>query len=212
MNPCVVPTIPYIGDKEWKMKHQRYVTEAKTQDPNVLLIGASIIEFIQCYPIWNDKFVPLKSLNFGISGDRTQNVLWRVKNDILDHIKPKVCILNVGSNNVDNTPVQISEGILAIVDEIRSKLPDCYIIIIGILPRGPNPNPLRILGTQVNEILSEKVKSIFKVELFTAHAHLLQLDGTLSQEDAPDYLHPSEIGYRKIFNPIFERLKEILDN
>jgi len=66
------------------------------------------------------------------------------------------------------------------------------------------------LGTQVNEIVSEKVKSIFKVELF--NAHLLQPDGTLSQEDAPDYLHPSEIGYRKIFNPIFERLKRILDN
>lgn len=69
---------------------------------------------------------------------------------------------------------------------------------------------MRILGTQVNEIVSKKVKSIFKVELF--NAHLLQPDGTLSQEDAPDYLHPSEIGYRKIFNPIFERLKKILDD
>lgn len=69
---------------------------------------------------------------------------------------------------------------------------------------------MRILGTQVNEIVSKKVKSFFKVELF--NVHLLQPDGTLSQEDAPDYLHPSEIGYRKIFNPIFERLKKILDD
>lgn len=68
------------------------MAEAKDQDPDVVLIGASIIQLIQCYPIWNDKFVPLKSLNFGISGDRTQDVLWRVKNNILDHIKPKVCI------------------------------------------------------------------------------------------------------------------------
>ncbi|XP_060862984.1 platelet-activating factor acetylhydrolase IB subunit beta homolog [Metopolophium dirhodum] len=210
MNPCVVPTIPFDGGKEWKIQHNRYVAEAKAQDPDVILIGASIIQLIQCYPIWNDAFLPLKSLNFGICGDRTQDVLWRVKNGILDHIRPKVCILNVGSNNVDNTPAQISDGILAIVDEIRSKLPDCYIIIIGILPRGPYPNPLRILGTQVNEIVSEKVKNIFKVELF--NAHLLQPDGTLSQEDAPDFLHPSEIGYRKIFNPIFERLKKIVDD
>jgi len=68
------------------------VAEAKAQDPDVILIGASIIQLIQCYPIWNDKFVPLKSLNFGICGDRTQDVLWRVKNGILDHIKPKVDI------------------------------------------------------------------------------------------------------------------------
>lgn len=210
MNPCIVPTIPFEDEEEWKIQHKRYVAEAKVQDPDVILIGASIIQLIQCYPIWNDKFVPLNSLNFGISGDRTQNVLWRVKNGILDHIKPKVCILNVGSNNIDNTPVQISEGILAIVGEIRSKLPDCYIIIIGILPRGPYPNPLRILGTQVNEIIGKEVKNIFKVELF--NAHLLESDGKLSQEDALDYLHPSEIGYRKIFNPIFERLKEILVN
>jgi len=66
------------------------------------------------------------------------------------------------------------------------------------------------LGTQVNEIIGEKVKSISKVELF--NPHLLQPDGTLSPEDAMDYLHPTEIGYRKIFNPIFERLKKILDN
>jgi len=66
--------------------------EAKQQDPNVILIGASIIQLIQCYPIWKDKFEPLNSLNFGICGDRIQNVLWRVQNGLLDHIKPKVCI------------------------------------------------------------------------------------------------------------------------
>lgn len=54
------------------------------------------------------------------------------------------------------------------------------------------------------------MKSISKVELFKPH--LLQPDGTLSQEDAMDYLHPTEIGYRKIFNPIFERVKNILEN
>lgn len=80
----------------------------------------------------------------------------------------------------------------------------------GILPRGSYPNPLRNLGTQVNAILEQKVTSMFKVELF--NADLLQSDGTLNQEDAPDYLHPSEKGYRKIFNPIFERLKTILKN
>lgn len=78
----------------------------------------------------------------------------------------------------------------------------------GILPRGPYPNPLRNLGVKVNEILHQKVETLFKVELF--NANLLQLDGTLTEEDAPDYLHPSEIGYRKIFNPIFDRLTSIL--
>lgn len=51
---------------------------------------------------------------------------------------------------------------------------------------------------------------MFKVELFIDN--LLQPDGRLSHKDAPDFLHPSEIGYRKIFDPIFERLTTILNN
>ncbi|VVC33710.1 SGNH hydrolase-type esterase domain [Cinara cedri] len=212
MNQCAVPSIPCDREEEWKIQHQNYVVKAKDQNPDVILIGASIIELIQYYPIWDDKFVPLNTLNFGICGDRTQDVLWRVQNGILDHIKPKVCILNVGSNNIDNTADDISEGILTIVNEIRSKLPECYVIIIGILPRGPNINPLRKLGSEVNEIIGQKVKNVSKVELHNANADLLQPDGTLSQKDTLDYLHPSEIGYRKIFNPIFERIATILNN
>lgn len=51
---------------------------------------------------------------------------------------------------------------------------------------------------------------MFKVELFVDN--LLQPDGRLSHKDVPDFLHPSEIGYRKIFEPIFERLTTILNN
>lgn len=71
---------------------------------------------------------------------------------------------------------------------------------------------MRNLGTDVNKILSLKVKNIANVELFDANANLLQPDGTLNEADAPDYLHPSEIGYRKIFNPMFNRLTTILQN
>ena len=35
-------------------------------------------------------FEPLHSLNFGIGGDQTQNVLWRVQNGELDNLQPKV--------------------------------------------------------------------------------------------------------------------------
>lgn len=82
----------------------------------------------------------------------------------------------------------------------------------GILPRGPHPNPLRKLGSEVNEIVRQKVNDLPKVELHNANTDLLQPDGSLSQKDTLDYLHPSELGYRKIFNPIFERLETIIKN
>jgi len=54
------------------------------------MIGDSIIQKLQSSPIWNDLFEPLHCLNFGIGGDLTQGVLWRIQNGILDNIKPKV--------------------------------------------------------------------------------------------------------------------------
>lgn len=56
------------------------------------MIGDSIIQKLQSSPIWNDLFEPLHCLNFGIGGDLTQGVLWRIQNGILDNIKPKVSI------------------------------------------------------------------------------------------------------------------------
>lgn len=79
----------------------------------------------------------------------------------------------------------------------------------GILPQGAHPNPSRNLADHVNELVSRKVENMSKVKLFIAN--LLQPDGSLSEEDAPDYLHPSEIGYLKIFNPIFEYITKILN-
>lgn len=69
---------------------------------------------------------------------------------------------------------------------------------------------MRKLGTDVNECVKQKIKNISNAKLFIPD--LLQPDGTLSEEDSPDFIHPSEKGYRKIFNPIFEHIKKILNN
>lgn len=71
-------------------QHERHVSEAKEREPDVIMIGDSIIQKLQTCPIWNDLFEPLHCLNFGIGGDLTQGVLWRIQNGILDDIKPKV--------------------------------------------------------------------------------------------------------------------------
>lgn len=40
--------------------------------------------------IWRQLFSPLHALNFGVGGDATQHVLWRLTNGELDNISPKV--------------------------------------------------------------------------------------------------------------------------
>lgn len=76
-------------------------------------------------------------LNFSIRGDKCENVLWRVENGELDNVKPKIVVLHVGTNNVDNKAEEIADGIQEIAQRIRSKLPDAYIVL-----------PVCIIGTK----------------------------------------------------------------
>lgn len=45
---------------------------------------------VVCLQIWRQLFSPLHALNFGVGGDATQHVLWRLSNGELDNISPKV--------------------------------------------------------------------------------------------------------------------------
>ena len=62
-------------------------------NPHALLSGILIskcgllIYFLQ---VWRELFSPLHALNFGIGGDTTCNVLWRLQNGELENIRPKV--------------------------------------------------------------------------------------------------------------------------
>lgn len=58
----------------------------------MIFIGDSIIQALQHTDVWNELFVPLHCLNFGIHRDRVENVLWRIQNGELENVKPKVFI------------------------------------------------------------------------------------------------------------------------
>ena len=50
--------------------------------------------------IWDQYYGKLNAANFGISGDKTQHVLWRIDQGELDGISPKVVVLLIGTNNL----------------------------------------------------------------------------------------------------------------
>ncbi|KAL3274133.1 hypothetical protein HHI36_015547 [Cryptolaemus montrouzieri] len=113
MNPCILAQPPEdeVGDGRWQSMHNRYVQEAQTTESEVLFIGDSIIQQLQFSTIWAEKFISLHCCNFGIGGDRVENVLWRIQNGELDfHVKLKAVVLFVGTNNTDCTPHEVFEG------------------------------------------------------------------------------------------------------
>src|SRR6202012_1423367 len=89
--------------------------------------------------VWDEFYGKRKVTNMGVSGDRTQHVLWRFEQGQLDGIHAKVAVVMIGtnnSNNKDNTETEILEGVTAIVQQIRTRQPDTKIILLGIFHRG----------------------------------------------------------------------------
>ncbi|MDR1497696.1 MAG: GDSL-type esterase/lipase family protein [Puniceicoccales bacterium] len=100
-------------------------------------------------PIWEAQLAPLKAVNFGISSDRIENVLYRIQNGHLDGKgDPKVIVLAIGAMENNNPyggvpPATVAAGIKAIIQEIKSRKPAVKIILMAIFPRGKTATDLR---------------------------------------------------------------------
>jgi lysophospholipase L1-like esterase len=123
--------------------HEKNLARGKAGPIDVLFIGDSITFNFSGNlgkEVWAKyyKSGPLKVANFGVGGDGTQHVLWRIENGELDGIHPKVVVLMIGTNNIGvyhNAPEDILKGETKIVDEIHAKLPQSKLILLGIFPR-----------------------------------------------------------------------------
>jgi len=162
--------------------------------------------------IWNEFYGKRKVINMGVSGDRTEHVLWRFEQGQLDGIKAKAAVVMIGTNNSgnkDNTEAEILEGVTAIVNQIRVRQPDTKILLLGIFPRGQTFNQQRGKILQVNEALArlDDGKHIFYLDI---GSQFIENDGSISKSIMPDFLHPNEAGYRIWANATEPKLKEWL--
>src|SRR5690606_18268051 len=119
-------------------KHQAFLKRIKEGPIDLLFLGDSITEgWKNATRVWQEHYGSFRPANFGIGGDRTQHVLWRIQNGELDGIKPKVVVLMIGTNNSGtNTAAQIAAANRKIVQQIRTKLPATKVLVLGIFPRG----------------------------------------------------------------------------
>ncbi len=204
-------TTPVPRDAAWMKRHEEFVAIAKRGDIDVLFLGDSITDFWRRddkksggRKIWDANFAPLKAANFGISGDRTQHVLWRLENGELEGISPKAVVLMIGTNNTGlendrktarNTPAEVAEGVTAIVKKLRAALPHAKILLLAIFPRGEKADhPQRLQIAQINAAIA-KLDDRKNVRYLDIGPRFLMADGTLPRDFMPDLLHPGELGY-----------------
>src|SRR5947209_8986528 len=122
-NPAATPA-PRM-DEWWQNLHKSFLERAKKGDVDVLFLGDSITQGWggAGKEVWKERYEPLKAANFGIGGDQTQHVLWRItEGKELEGISPKVAVLMIGTNNLGGPkPEQIAGGVTAIVKELRKQ-------------------------------------------------------------------------------------------
>lgn len=211
-NPAATPTPceDTQGDGRWMSLHNRFVTDSKDKEPDVLFVGDSLVQLMHEFEVWRKLFSPLHALNFGVGGDATQHVLWRLSNGELDNIRPKVVVLWAGTNNHGHTAEQICGGIMAIVQLIKNKLPQAHTVVLGLLPRGKTFNPLRERNSQVNQLVMNAVSSLPHASFLNVDPGFVHSDGSISHQDLYDYLHLTPHAYQMVCEPLHTYLETLL--
>ena len=193
-------------------RHEGIMKQKSKGEIGLLFLGDSITDFFPfvAKATWA-KFAPYHPADFGVGGDRTDNVLWRITNGEIDGLHPKVTVIMIGTNNIGQCPTEKSEwaaaGVKKIVDTVHEKMPDTKVLLLGVFPRGGKPDdPRRLKVAEINKIISTFGDGSKTCYLDITKA-FLKPDGTLTKEVMHDYLHPTERGY-EIW---YEAMKPVLD-
>ena len=166
----------------------------------------------EALPLWRRYFEPRKAINLGFSGDRTEQVLWRLQNGAADNISPGLVCLLIGTNNTghrQDPPNETVAGIEAILGELRTRLPRSRILLHAVLPRGAEAtDPERLINARINERI---VGCTDNERIFFADFghHFVDEDGQLRVDLMPDLLHLSLAGYRVWADNVVPLLDEL---
>lgn len=202
---CSLAITPDIRNEEsaqswWMSRHEDKLQEENRETAKLLFLGDSITQGWEAAgsDVWDGYYTPHGAYNLGYSGDRTENVLWRLQNGEVEGINPKLTVVMIGTNNTghrQDPPECTTLGIEMILDELKERLPETRILLLAIFPRGETSNdPLRQLNKQINDRISELAddRRVFFLDINEA---FLNEEGRLPEEVMPDKLHPNEHGY-----------------
>lgn len=197
---------PKRANAKFFERHAKHLKRARNGPVGVLFLGDSITEgWEKKSDIWESAWGSYQPANFGIGGDRTQHVIWRIEQGALDRVSPKVVVLMLGTNNTgSDSAADIAAADRKIVRMIQEALPETKILLLAIFPRGPR------IGSdgkpEAWETRMEKIKAV--------NAQLAELDngrsirfldfgdkfkdpdGSIPKSVMPDQLHLSPTGYQ----------------
>lgn len=218
---------PKPRDAGWMKRHESFNAISKKGEAQLVFLGDSITQGWggNGKEVWAKTWAPHKAANFGIGGDRTEHVIWRLQNGNFDGIKPKLVVLMIGTNNTGHqgrpaaehggvayasSAEQTAEGVKMILDILGKKLPEAKVLLLGIFPRGATKeDAMRKQNIATNNLISGFAdnKRVFYMDIGNT---FLKPDGTLPKEIMPDLLHLSAQGYQMWADAIEGKVKELM--
>jgi len=198
--------LPKRGNARFYELHSLHLKRAK-EPMQLLFIGDSITEGWGKAPdVWKANYEKYQAANFGIGGDRTEHVIWRIEDGVLKGVHPKVVVLMLGTNNsFEHSSDQIAAADKKIVEMIRAEIPEAKVLLLGIFPRGPRKakdgkvadDAVKRMQTirEANAQLA-KLDDGQHVRFLDIGAKFLDAQGKIPDAIMPDQLHPNAAGYQ----------------
>lgn len=206
------------ADRDWLERHKKMVARAAEGNVDVVFLGDFFTEGwsiggkhghgARGRKLFESLYLQHNIVRFGIRGETTQSLLFRVTDGELDHIQPKAVFLQIGFNNINtHKPDEIAAGVAAIVKVIREKCPTARVILLAMFPAATKPtHPIRARIKEIND-LTAKLADGKAVTFLDIGPKLLSADGTLPTDISDDGLNLTPKGYAvwsQAINPIIE--------
>ncbi len=210
------------GAMKWVERHQKLVLDAQSKSGplDVLLLGDSITQGwggqfgAEFNEAWRAHFQKYKAANLGVSGDKTQHLLWRLDHGVVDGLDPRLVVMLIGNNNIHSASQtgidSIAQGVQLCVANVREKFPDAHLLLVMILPaKEPSDRFYKNVKKTNRAIRELNLDNDPKVQLMDLTAEMLESDGAIKANlfrDDREHLHDTE-GYAFFA----EKLEPVLD-
>ncbi|WP_339898481.1 GDSL-type esterase/lipase family protein [uncultured Gilvimarinus sp.] len=199
----------------WYQKHADDVKVAEAGEARVVFLGDSITDnWDKAQSTWDATFGPYQAANFGIGGDLTQNLLWRLDHGAIEALDPEVVVILIGVNNFlhNNTSAQDTfTGVQAVINRVLNGYPNAHIVLQGIFPYGEMPDTPERQRVKATNTLIKTLADNDRIDYYDFGPLFLEADGRISAEIMADRLHPSVRGYEiwaEALGPVVSELLE----